>query len=185
MKKFALAAMLCALTLLTGCGGDAATALGLGRNSPDEFAVVDRPPLALPPDFALRPPQPGATRPQEIDMTKRADNILFGANSRKSGSPRSVERVSDAEQAILQTAGANKAEPNIRALVDQENAEYVVGSDHLVDQLLWWQDDKKPGTVIDSAAEQARINDAKAKGEALNKTPTPVIERNKSTFLGL
>ena len=34
---------------------------GLGRsNGPDEFAVATRAPLSMPPDFSLRPPQPGA-----------------------------------------------------------------------------------------------------------------------------
>ena len=31
--------------------------LGLGRSPPDEFAVIDRPPLSMPPDFGLRPPR--------------------------------------------------------------------------------------------------------------------------------
>ena len=32
------------------------------KQAPDEFVVYKRPPLALPPEFNLRPPMPGATQ---------------------------------------------------------------------------------------------------------------------------
>lgn len=51
--------------------------LGLERTSPDEFAVVSQAPLSLPPDINLRPPQPGAPRPQEGTMTDAAEATLF------------------------------------------------------------------------------------------------------------
>jgi hypothetical protein len=50
--------------LLSGCTGFK-QALGIERASPDEFAVESRAPLTIPPEFNLRPPQPGAPRPQE------------------------------------------------------------------------------------------------------------------------
>ena len=34
--------------------------LGLNKRAPDEFAVVPRAPLVLPPNYDLRPPEPGA-----------------------------------------------------------------------------------------------------------------------------
>jgi len=45
--------------LISGCS-DLKKAMGLERTSPDEFAVESRAPLTMPPDFNLRPPQPGA-----------------------------------------------------------------------------------------------------------------------------
>ena len=50
--------------LLLGCT-DLKRSIGLEKTSPDEFAVESRAPLEMPPDFDLRPPQPGAPRPQE------------------------------------------------------------------------------------------------------------------------
>ena len=49
---------------VSACGG-ARQALGLTKVSPDEFRVVTKAPLVLPPDYALRPPEPGKPRPQE------------------------------------------------------------------------------------------------------------------------
>ena len=48
-----LSAALLASLALGGCGG-VRQSLGLVRTSPDEFAVVAKPPLVLPPDFGLR-----------------------------------------------------------------------------------------------------------------------------------
>ena len=48
--------------VLSGCSGARQT-FGLDRKPPDEFSVVTRAPLAVPPEYQLRPPQPGAPRP--------------------------------------------------------------------------------------------------------------------------
>ena len=54
-----LLAPLISFLALSGCS-DAKEQLGLTRSAPDEFAVVKRAPLAMPPDYTLRPPRPGA-----------------------------------------------------------------------------------------------------------------------------
>jgi hypothetical protein len=166
---------------LAGCS-DVRESLGLGRSSPDEFAVVDRPPLSIPPDFSLRPPKPGEPRPQQVDMTQRANDVLFNG---KSGVTTDNDNVSDSEKALLNQTGGAKAESDIRQIVDREASEKVVGSEHLVQQLLWWKDDVKPGVTVDAPAESARIKDAKDKGEPINQSATPIIERDKSGWLGL
>ncbi|MDD3288561.1 MAG: DUF3035 domain-containing protein [Alphaproteobacteria bacterium] len=163
---------------LAGCG--ASEALGLGRNAPDEFSVVDRPPLSLPPDFSLRPPQPGAPRPQEVDMTKRASAVVFGSESKLEGGEQS-----GAEKALLEGAGAAKAEAGIRDIVDREASQKVAGSEHLVDELLWWRTKQPPAATVDAVAEKERLKEVKEQGEPVNKGPTPVIEKQKRGLLGL
>ncbi|MGY8960888.1 MAG: DUF3035 domain-containing protein, partial [Alphaproteobacteria bacterium] len=53
---------------LASCGGDSKVGriLGYEKAAPDEFSVVKRAPLALPPDYGLRPPRVGAQRPQAV-----------------------------------------------------------------------------------------------------------------------
>ena len=46
----------------------ACSALG-GKNPPDEFAITTKAPLVVPPDYALRPPKPGESRPQELSSS--------------------------------------------------------------------------------------------------------------------
>jgi hypothetical protein len=172
-----------AALVLAGCG-DVRENLGLGRNTPDEFAVVDRPPLSMPPDFGLRPPKPGAPRPQDVDMTQKANNIVFAGSDDKSVTAASPD-VSSSEKMLLTQTGADKADPNIRTIVDRETSEKVVGSKHLVEDLLFWRKDEKPAAVVDAPAEAERIKQAQEKNQPLNQGSTPVIEHDKSGWLGL
>lgn len=172
-------AVLCLALALGGCS-DTAETLGLGRNPPDEFAVVERPPLSMPPIFTLKPPQPGAPRPQEVSMPEKAQTVLFGSRRVESS-----EGESDTEKSLLAQAGAHEAAPNIRALIDREAAEKAVGSPYLVEKLLWWHDPSYSSATVDPAAEAARLKELKEKGESPNTGPTPIIEKNKSGWLGL
>lgn len=178
-------ALLALAFALAGCSGTA-DALGLGRNAPDEFAVVDRPPLSMPPDFDLRPPKPGAPRPQEIKTTDRASQTLFGTSSKSAflAGGSSSTSASDSEKGILEAAGAAKADPNIRQTIDRETTQRVVGSKQLIDDILWWRKNEQ-GTTVDAAAEAQRLKEAKEKGESVTNGATPVIEKNKSGWLGL
>ncbi|WP_376087212.1 DUF3035 domain-containing protein [Roseomonas sp. CCTCC AB2023176] len=65
-------ATLLLLPLLAACGGDTSRFLGLTRDAPDEFQVVTRAPLSLPPSLGnLPPPRPGAGRPQELSAREQ------------------------------------------------------------------------------------------------------------------
>ena len=46
--------------------------------TPDEFRVVTKAPLVVPPDYALRPPAPGEPRPQELQPESAARTALLG-----------------------------------------------------------------------------------------------------------
>jgi hypothetical protein len=70
--------------LLPGCT-DFRQALGIDRTGPDEFAVESRAPLTIPPDFDLRPPQPGAVRPQEVPASERARKVIDTAGPGEPG----------------------------------------------------------------------------------------------------
>lgn len=63
---------------LAACSGSLADTLGMGKRSPDEFAVVKRQPLIIPPDYALRPPDPNAQPPREARSNVRTRAALTG-----------------------------------------------------------------------------------------------------------
>ena len=56
---------------LSGCS-DVKHAFGLEKTVPDEFDVVANAPLAIPPDFNLRPPRPGARPSQAVPTDVQA-----------------------------------------------------------------------------------------------------------------
>src|SRR4051794_3749643 len=72
------------LLALPGCS-DMRAMLGMDRTGPDEFAVESRAPLLIPPDFNLRPPQPGAARPNEITAAERARRVVDAAGPGEPG----------------------------------------------------------------------------------------------------
>ncbi len=94
-----------AALLLAGC-----SSIRGDKKSPDEFAVTKEAPLVMPPDFALKPPRPGAPRPTELGTQGQALEALFGAGA--AAAPRSP-----GEQALLDKAGATKASSDIRSTV--------------------------------------------------------------------
>ena len=59
--------------------------IGLDRTGPDEFAVESRAPLTIPPDFELRPPHPGAARPQEVSAAEKARKAIDTAGPGEPG----------------------------------------------------------------------------------------------------
>jgi hypothetical protein len=83
LRLFAMAAVASTLAL-GGCVG-LKRAIGLEKVSPDEFAVESRAPLTIPPDFDLRPPQPGAPRPQEASAASKAQGIVDNAGPGQPG----------------------------------------------------------------------------------------------------
>ena len=77
MKAFRVALVTSLGLSLAACSGDELTrTFGLTRDAPDEFQVTTRAPLSMPPDFTLRPPRPGATRPQELTQREQAEAAL-------------------------------------------------------------------------------------------------------------
>ncbi len=64
---------------LTACSGsDVSDTLGLNKSAPDEFVVVSRPPLVVPPDFSLSPPRPGEESPHAVSTQEQARRLLLG-----------------------------------------------------------------------------------------------------------
>ena len=139
MRAVAPALALLATPLVGACGF-------FSQSTPDEFQVVARAPLEVPPDFNLRPPQPGSPRPQELARERSAAGTVFGAtSSRGLINPRGSALQSEGEVALLTQAGADRADPDIRAIVDRENPGVVVGDRSLLDRLLFWRDsDRTP-----------------------------------------
>ena len=181
---------------LMGCSSGVKETLGLEKKpAPDEFQVTTRQPLALPPNYQLRPPQPGAA-PLEAAVTEKAKQVVFGkdpkaaptggsAAAANAGDPSipGFQRQSAGEQAILTRAGASNADPNIRILVDRDSQQIADTSKSLVDDLLFWRKNQEPGVIIDANAEAQRLRDNAAAGKTATDGDTPVIKRRSRGIL--
>ncbi|HZD26573.1 MAG TPA: DUF3035 domain-containing protein, partial [Alphaproteobacteria bacterium] len=81
-------ALVAATTLAAGLGACSTLKeqVGLTKRPPDEFTVVTKAPLVIPPDFTLRPPAPGAKRPQDIQPDTSARDALMASAGERTGS---------------------------------------------------------------------------------------------------
>lgn len=166
---------------ITGCEG-IKDQFGLGKSSPDEFSVVTRAPLSLPPDFRLRPPEPGAARPQESSAIERAQAALMGAGRDRGTDGKTVQR-SDGESALLSQAGTEIAKSDIRKVINEENAVLADVEDSLVERLIFWRSQSQPGDVVDARKESQRLKENAALGRPPTEGATPVIQRRERAIL--
>ena len=176
------AALALTLTIaLSGCS-EARKALGYDKTPPDEFAVVARAPLSMPPDYSLRPPAPGATRPQEGSTRDQARLALLGASTPSGVGPRANAAQTAGQSALLRQAGADKAVPEIRSTVDHETLALAKADRTFTDRLMFWRDHAPAGEQIDAAAEAQRLAEAKALGKT-GADAAPQIERRGHGWL--
>lgn len=172
------------LPLLAACGGDVTRTLGLTRDAPDEFQVVTRAPLSLPPSLGNLPtPRPGATRPQELSAREQGESTI--APGAALGQGRS-SRASGGEAALLAQAGATpgaSASGDIRRRVDEEAFRLDRPTQSFADRLIFWRDPPTPGTTLDPAREQQRLRENAALGRPPVEGETPIIQRRRRGLL--
>jgi hypothetical protein len=167
---------------LSGCQS-ASRALGMGKVTPDEFRVVTKAPLVLPPDYSLRPPAPGEPRPQELQPESAARQALIGE--------RQSEVRSEGERLLATKAGGDKADPLIRYVVDDDFGSLAHKDKGFADWVMFWrkgQPATEPGlpaasgadtpTPVDAAAEAARV-------QSLTGNKPVIIARRTSSKIKL
>lgn len=102
---------------LSGCNG-LKQAMGLQPTMPNEFAVENNPPLTIPPDFNLRPPEPGVPRPQEQSTAKQAQQVLDQAGP---GAPGDQEAPYGLHRSPNDLGNPGSQGPNANAMVTADS----------------------------------------------------------------
>lgn len=175
-KRVIVATALIAAAGLSGCSSTR-QALGMTKVTPDEFRVVTKAPLVVPPDYALRPPAPGEPRPQELQPESAARVALLGR--------REAQNRSAGEQALVAKTGAERADPLIRYVVDDEFGDLAHKEKSFADRVMFWKADDSPagpaGAGVGGADNTPQPVDADAERERLSKLTggQPVIIRRE------
>jgi len=138
-------------------------AIGATKNPPDEFTVLTKAPLVIPPDFNLRPPQPGAAARNEPDSDALAREALFPQNAAAQAATLGTE-YSEGEKFLLTRTNALTVDPNIRRRVTSDVGQEDLGPD-FAQRLL-----NQPAGTTPAAAAQAQTGTATATPTA---TPAP------------
>ncbi len=89
--------------------------------SPDEFAVESRAPLTIPPDFDLRPPQPGAPRPQEKSSDQLARQVMEQAGPGEPGKQAPDFRLRRSEDGLPDIGAPSAQAPDPNSVVAEQS----------------------------------------------------------------
>ncbi|NBX03116.1 MAG: DUF3035 domain-containing protein [Alphaproteobacteria bacterium] len=196
-----IVSVLCAaasLFALSACeSGSVKQTLGLTRNSPDEFRVLPRPSLAVPPQFGLRPPGVASEEGNgagEMPTSKQAESLVLGTSG-KNGDTFTMETTkgkkpaaatksggSSAESQFLQNAGATKADPNVRATLTEEKA----AIEEPEEEKSWWNvwPDEKKEPIVQPSKETERLQKNKAENKPVTEGETPELKTKDRGVIG-
>jgi len=210
-RSFALLCVSSAVLLSACSSGTVKNTLGLSRSSPDEFRVVPRPALSVPPQFNLRPPA-SAAEAANIDRsnnnaqalitgreetftrsnTGTADTAVMPVSSTTLGKtdPATGAGASSADSQFLSNAGAAKADPNIRTALMQDKLGTT--DPEAVDEpqeAPWWDlfgtTTATPAEpVVAPGKEKERIQTNKQEGKPVTEGETPTTKVRDRGVLG-
>ncbi len=113
--------------------------------TPNEFRIIKKAPLTVPPEYSLRPPEIGTTRPAELSAERAERSFVFG---QEIGANASL-----AEQVLVARAGAISVSPIIREAIDYEEAGILRKSTEIGDAVTGWTGNEEE--VADAASDSA------------------------------
>ncbi len=129
-----IAALAAATVAIAACsldsrrGGTLREQLGVAQGAPDEFLIIARAPIEVPPTFDLPRPQPGAPSRVDVDPAADAHFALF-----QRPDPVRLSAASGGEQVLLSGANAGGDNSTVRDIlaVEEEpevNENYALSS---------------------------------------------------------
>lgn len=160
------------LVSLSACAG-LKRITGSEKVTPDEFRVVTKAPLVVPPEFNLRPPKPGEARPLELRPDLQAKTAVFGVQT-------GIE-ASESEKALISKMGATNADIRIREVIDEENGSISHKTLSLSDKILKFGKKAKeiPSNPIDAEAEAEALKSEAKSIENATGGKEVIIQQNK------
>lgn len=103
---------------------------GIDKRVPDEFRVLSKPPLVMPPDYNLRPPQAGAPTPQQLTPSAQAISALFP------GRTVLPPAASAGETEMIEAVGLGGVSANVRSMAGGDEGTIVVEKGALLRDVL-------------------------------------------------
>ena len=93
--------------------------MGFGKKSPDEYQVIANKPLSIPPNYDLIPPSEEAQNEVAINEDKDVEE----------------KKLTESDKSILVLLDTDKADPQIRVILDEEQSVLKVEKS-LLDKIL-------------------------------------------------
>ena len=150
---------------------------GVNRKSPDEFEVIENPPLIIPPDYSLIPPDQLQERDISNIETELAEEILFGLEDKNLIQENQLSTMSQ----ILSEAKAENVSNDIRSEIDEDFAKEISSEKEL--QFDWESEQE----ILDAVKESERIRENTFNEESILEGEIPIkkqkIKKKKRFFI--
>ena len=161
MKYFFLIFIIASL-FLSSCS-EVRKSAGVTRKSLDEFQVVENPPLVIPPDFNLLPPEQLEKKNIDNVETELAREILFGLDENLENNE--YKKLSIMNQ-ILESTDANSIDSSIRNEIDEQFA-----NEMNIDKIEWESEIE----VLDAIKESERIRNQLIQDKSISEGEIPAL----------
>jgi hypothetical protein len=155
----------------SGCSGFR-KAIGEEKSSPDEFEVVVRPPLSLPPSFFANATQLTENAPVASSVSSSSDDSPIDARSVAAATLGATEgRAADNYEQIFDFSAVPE---NIREIVDEET--YGIRFERRIPLQVLFGGMPDVGPVLDKFAEDQRLRRTFREGQPATDGGTPAVD---------
>ena len=136
---------------------------GVNRKNIDEFSIIENPPLVIPPDFNLLPPD--QLEEKNLDKTESdlAKQILFGLEDEDDNNNSKLSTMEN----ILNESDADETDDSIRDEIDEQFASEKRSMSKS------WDDEME---ILDSITESERIRNKLLNDETESNEEVPIIK---------
>lgn len=136
---------------------------GVNRKSMDEFAVIENPPLIIPPDFNLLPPDQLEEKNLENEESELAKEILFGLEEDTETNNLELSTMEN----ILNQSMAEGIDNSIREEIDEQFASEKKSTSKS------WDNEME---ILDSIAESERLRNELINDEFKSNEEIPTVK---------
>ena len=165
MKKILILTLILSLFLVS-CSKVRESA-GVNRKNIDEFSIIENPPLIIPPDFNLLPPDQLEEKNLNKAESELAKEILFGLEGETNTNNIKLSTMEN----ILRQSNVNATNNDIR---DEINEQFASEKRSVSKS---WNDEIE---ILDSIAESERLRNKLLNKETNSNKEIPKIKVNKS-----
>ena len=165
MKKFLILLLLCSV-LVVSCSKVRESA-GVNRKNIDEFTVIENPPLVIPPDFNLLPPDQLEEKNLDKAESDLAKEILFGLEGETNNDNSELSTMEN----ILSESNADETDDSIRNEIDEQFASEKGSISKS------WDDEME---ILDSISESERIRKKLLNNDTESNEEAPKIKVKKT-----
>ena len=168
MTRLLVLAATASAVLLAGCQSTS-RALGLTSSAPNEFNILTKAPLVVPPEYSLRPPRPGESSSANNYSQAAARRALLGDIDET--------EPSRGEIVLMSQAGVGRSDQEIRLEIDGLNS-VESKSEGFTDRVLGWSGGAytpRNGDALDPEVEARRLQAVQSAtgGEAVTISVRP------------